>query len=85
MSDDPAAAPEPEAPAAAPSHVHDFRILRRVRAPVGPAPGHTEFVALFCRCGRFDVFPRSNYDLADAEFRAAFEEGFTRLGWKWAE
>ena len=55
-------------------HEHDFRVLRhRVRGPVGPPPGHTEFVLLECPCGVCTVFPQVNYELIDPVWRATFE------------
>lgn len=63
-----------------PAHEHAFRRVREVRAPVGHAPGHTIFLVLACTCGVVDVFPRSNYALADAPFRRDFEAGLTQLG-----
>jgi hypothetical protein len=56
------------------NHAHDYRVIdRRVRAPVGPPPGHTVFVLLGCDCGARTVFPRVNYELVDPAWRAAFE------------
>jgi hypothetical protein len=54
-------------------HDHTWRLANaQVKAPTGPAPEHTVFVVLVCACGVFDPFPRSNWELATADFRADF-------------
>ena len=61
-------------------HEHAFVLIRDdQRAPAGEPPAHTHVKVLVCECGYVEVFPRDNYALTTAAYRAqlrAFVEGF---------